>query len=148
MENKILNISFKENIYKNIKELYFLENKEIIYYDNSHMNYIYNIKIGNILYTFYGYFKDDYFNIILDTYSFNLDVTIKNKLTILIKLDWDLIKLNDSENQVWVIDITKNQNFESILLPIRIKMLDNNISLEDYLKISNQRKINITIKLI
>ena len=42
--NNFIHFSFKNNIYKNIKDLYFIPNKDITYYDNSHLNYIYNVK--------------------------------------------------------------------------------------------------------
>lgn len=146
MENNFLKISFKEYIYKNIKDLYFIENKEILYYDGSHMNYIYKIKIDDIFYTFYGFYKEKYFTIIFNSYDSKLDITIKNKLTLLLNLDWNL--KNISDKSIWIINIKNNYNKECSLLPISNKMIENNISIEDFIKISNVKKIKFTIKLV
>jgi hypothetical protein len=147
MEYNILKISFKENFYKNIKDLYFSENKDILYYDNSHMNYIYKVTIDNILYTFYGFYKENYFNIIFDSYDVNLDITIKNKFTLLINLNWKLNKINE-DISIWTINFSNKFYGESIILPIRNKMFDNNLSIDDYIKIYSLKKIKVTIKTV
>jgi len=147
MEYNILKISFKENFYKNIKDLYFSENKDILYYDNSHMNYIYKVTIDNILYTFYGFYKENYFNIIFDSYDVNLDITIKNKFTLLINLNWKLNKINE-DISIWTINFSNKFYGESIILPIRNKMFDNNLSIHDYIKIYSLKKIKVTIKTV
>lgn len=147
MEYNILKISFKENFYKNIKDLYFSENKDILYYDNSHMNYIYKVTIDNILYTFYGFYKEKYFNIIFDSYDEKLDITIKNKFTLLINLNWKLNKIN-GDISIWTINFSNKYYGDSIILPIRNKMFDNNLSIHDYIKIYNLKKIKVIIKTV
>ena len=147
MEYNFLKISFKENFYKNIKNLYFRENKDILYYDNSHMTYIYKVTIDNILYTFYGFYKENYFNIIFDSYDEKLDVTVKNKFTLLINLDWKLNK-TEEDISIWTINFSNKYYGESIILPIRNKMFDNNISIHDYIKIYNLKKIKVNIKIV
>jgi len=147
MEYNILKISFKENFYKNIKDLYFSENKDILYYDNSHMNYIYKVTIDNILYTFYGFYKENFFNIIFDSYDEKLDITIKNKFTLLINLNWKLNKINE-DISIWTINFSNKFYGESIILPIRNKMFDDNLSIHDYIKIYSLKKIKVIIKTV
>jgi hypothetical protein len=149
MENNFLKISFKESFFKNIKDLYFIENKDILYYDNSHMNYIYTLKIRNIIYTFYGFFKDEYFNIVFNSYNTNLDVFIKNKLTLIVKLNWSLVKYNNNDFSIWIIENSEKnilKEKDCLILPIRNIMLENNLSIDDYLNITNYDKIKIKLK--
>ena len=47
---------------------------DIIYYDNSHLNYIYKEKLNGIEYTFYGFFKDNFFVIVLDSFNESLEI--------------------------------------------------------------------------
>jgi len=144
MEYNFLKISFRENFYNGIRDLYFSENKDILYYDNSHMNYIYKLTIDNILYTFYGFYRENYFNIIFDSYDSILDITIKNKFTLLINLDWKLSKYNNTS--IWVVNNVNNITKQCIILPITNKMINNNINIEDYIKIYNLKRITVNIK--
>jgi hypothetical protein len=144
MENNIIKITFKENIYKNINKLFFEENKDILYYDNSHMNYIYKTTIEEFEYTFYGFYKETYFNIIFDIYNKNFKTTIKNKLTILIDFNWTLKKYNN-DISVWVIN-TSDIDKECLILPIRNKISNSNIDIEDFIKISKLKKLRVKVK--
>lgn len=146
-ELEIIKISFNKPFYKKINNIFFLPNRNIIYYDNSHLNYIYTELIDDIEYTFYGFFKDDYFVIIFDSYK--LDTNINHKQVILIKLDWVLKKY--PEKSIWILDKSKlkNLNYESIILPLRNSFFDKeNISIENYIKIINYKKIKIKINIV
>jgi len=147
-ELDIIKISFKNPIYKNFTHLYFIPDKNTVYYDNSHLNYIYTENIENITYHFYGFFKNNFFTIIFDSYDKLLNINIKNKLIILIKLDW-IIKRYNENSLIWVIDKSKLKNlkYDAIILPIRNKLM-NEINIEDYIKIFNYKKIKVTINSI
>ena len=143
-DNKIIKISFKKNIVPNCNELYFVPNNDIIYYDNNHLNYIYKFKNNYLEYTFYGFFKDNYFTIIFNTYNEKLDINIENKYIYLIKLKWILKKIN-IDLSIWVLDIHKINNFnvfkiDCLILTTRKKLFLDNISINDLLKISNTNK--------
>jgi hypothetical protein len=145
-KDNIIKISFKVPFYKNFYDLYFTPNTDIIYYDNSHLNYIYKEKINEIQYIFYGFFKDNYFVIILDSYNEELQVNVENKQIALINLDWVLKKISE-EKSVWIIDNSKidNLNTTAYLLNIRKKILSN-IDINDHIKLVEYSIININIK--
>lgn len=147
-DNTIIKINFYKPFYKNLfKYLYFTPNKDVIYYDNSHVNYIYNITIDNIIYTFYGFFKDNFFAIIFDSFDSNLQINIENKYLFLIKLDWQLLEIEDNK-KLWVLEYSKLNNLKSdiFILNVRINYLKNQyINMIEYMKISEyeQKKINV-----
>lgn len=142
-----LKISFIKPFFKDFYELYFSVNLDIIYYDNSHLNYIYKEEKNNIEYTFYGFFKDNYFVIICDSYCTKLNTNIEYKNVILIKLDW-IIKKIDEDKSLWKIN---NLNFKkynnAIIVNIRRDFFTlKSIIIDDYLKINFYDTIKINIK--
>jgi hypothetical protein len=143
-DKNIIEIHFDKNIIKNINILYFKENKEIIYYNNNHLNYIYKTKKNDIEYTFYGFFKNDYFTIILDSYSIKLDTNIQSKFVYLINLNWVLKEIND-DLKLWILDGSKINNLymECLIAPFRKKIFSHDI--EDLLNITEYNKTNINI---
>jgi hypothetical protein len=143
---------------KNINNNVFNENIEKNNYDEE-----------EIKYTFYGFFKDDFFVIIFDSYNINLDINIKHKEVILIKLKWVLnsisnISLNEydsnnlnnyfhnvnEEKTLWEIDKSVNyNNINSIILNIRNKIIDNNnIKIDDFIKLYDYKNIYLNINFI
>ena len=148
-DNNIIKIFFKDNIIKKFNILEFIPNSNIIYYNNSHLNYIYKHKINNIEYIFYGFFKDEYFVIIYDTYNEELETNIQNKYVYLIKLDWILKKIN-AELTLWVLDNIKinNKNKDLYVLTCRKKLFSENVSIQDLLKINNYDTHKVKIKII
>jgi len=145
-----IKISFKTPIFKNFKEIYFTPNFDIIYYDNSHLNYIYKETKDNLEYIFYGFFKDNYFTIICNSYDKNLEVDIENKNVILIKLKWITRKMFDNK-LIYIIDETQIDNLktECYILPIRNKFYSIQTSnLDDYMSICEYNTININIKVV
>lgn len=164
-----LKIFFEKPFFKNFDQLDFIENENIIYYDNSHMNYIYKEKIENIDYTFYGFFKDSFFVIICDSTmcgrreshvtlldteddsqrspsdsNSNLNINYHTKYVVLIKFEWILKKIDDDKS-LWIIDNTKKEyTLDSMILPFRNKIFsDQNINIEDYIKMINFKIIKI-----
>ena len=149
-DEDIIKIEFKKNIFKDIKELYFIPNKKTIYYDNSHLNYIYEENINNINYTCHGFFKDNYFIIIIDSYNNDIDVNIAHKKVILIKLNWT-IDINYNEKKLLILDKSsiKKLNTFALILPIRNKLfINNNIIIDDYIKLYECNKIKIKISMV
>lgn len=147
-EQDLIEISFNQPFDKNFKKLYFSPNKDILYYDNSHLNYIYEIEIENIKYTFYGFFKNNFFVIIYNSYHKELNISIENKNIILIKLDWILQKYNDNNESIYVIDKLKFNDtpYYAIIIPYRNKFFkENNINIEDYLKIIDFKTIKVEL---
>lgn len=142
-----LKISFIKPFFKNFNELYFLVNLDIIYYDNSHLNYIYKEEKDDIEYTFYGFFKDNYFVIICDSYCKKLNTTIEYKNVILIKLDWIIKKINQDKS-LWEINILNlNKYNNAIILNIRRNFfIEKSITIDDYLKINFYDIVKIKIK--
>lgn len=150
LNNDIINITFNKPFYKNYTKLYFLPNKDNIYYDNSHVNYIYKIEEKNVIITFYGFFKDSFFVIIFDLYNKELNTKIEYKDILFMKVDWILKKISETKS-LWIIDTNKfiNHSFNANILPIRNKIFsDQNIGLDDYIKIYNYVIYNITIKIV
>lgn len=145
--NQIIKIYFKKPFYKNINELFFSNNQNIIYYDNSHINYIYKNTENNIEYTFYGFFKDTFFVIIFDIFDKNTNIMIQNKNVLVIKIDWILKKISENIS-IWSIDNKLFKNYQShcYILPLRNKIFnENNVSLEDYMKLVDYKRIEIII---
>ncbi len=141
---------FKKPFYKNFTKLLFKSNEDIVYYDNSHKNYIYKQTINeygnNIDYTFYGFFKDEFFVIIFDSFNCNLNINIEHKFIILIKLKWILNKISDSKS-LWELDTCQiYKNKEVFILNIRKKILNEKyINIDDCIKIYEYNNILINI---
>ncbi len=147
LTNKIIKIQFKKSIYKNIDTLFLAPNTSLIYYDNSHLNYIYKYVENDICYTFNGFFKDNYFIITLDIFNKNINLTLNNKNIIVIKLEWVLKKVSDNQS-LWIINDQQFVNYksDSILLPISYELIsNNNINLDDYLKVTDTTRKEIVI---
>lgn len=145
-----IKITFNRLFYNHFKELYFLIDNNFIYYDNSHLNYIYEEKIENIKYTFYGFYKDNFFVIIMNSYNIDLDINIEHKFIILLELDW-IIKKYSEDKSIWCIDKSKINNLKinGILLPSRNKFLNyRHLNLDDYIKITEYENIKINISII
>lgn len=142
-----LKIIFEEPFYKDINEIYFNENNDLLYYDNSHMNYIGSYKNNNnIEYTFYGFYKDDFFVIIFNEYNETLDVDIESKYILLIKLEW-IIKNISLEKSLWVLNTNiNNYNTECYLLLNRHRLINGSeINYNDYLRLNNYKILKISI---
>jgi hypothetical protein len=142
-----LKISFDNPIYKNIDTLYFSENYNHIYYDNTHMNYIYVYKedSSNLEYTFYGFYKDDYFVIIFDSYDNILSINIQTKYVILLKLNWIQKEIKNIILNIIDYDI-KNYKIDSIILNTRKKIFGNyNVTIDELLQISKYKKYKTVI---
>jgi len=149
-DEDIIKIDFKKKIFKGFTQLYFIPNKQTIYYDNTHLNYIYEENINNINYTFHGFFKDNYFVIIIDSYNNDIDINIEHKEVILIKLDW-IIDINYNEKKLLILDksFIKKLNTSALILPIRNKLfLNNNIIIDDYIKLYEYNKLKIKISIV
>jgi hypothetical protein len=150
LNNKIIKIYFKKYIYKNIDTIFLTPNKNLVYYDNSHLNYIYKYSENNIEYTFNGFFKDNYFVITFDSFNKDINLNISNKNIIIIKLEWILKKVSENQS-LWIINDKQFINYrcDSLILPINNKLFsDQNINLEDYLKISDNTKKEIIINCV
>ena len=146
----MISISFKKSFFKNFKDLYFVPYEKDIYYDKNHMNYIYEEVIDNIQYIFYGFFKDGYFAIILNSFDKDLDITVENKNVIIIKLDWILQRVND-EKSIWIIDESKLTNLKSnaLLFPYRNNFFKfNMIELNDYIKVIDYEVEKVVINIV
>jgi hypothetical protein len=147
-ENKILKISFNKPIFKNIKTLYLKPELRIPYYDNSHLNYIYIEKIENINYIFYGFFKDDYFVIICDSYNTDLDINIKDKNIILLNLNWSLKKIDENKS-IWTIDINNILKIDGYKLNIRKKSNKHlTANLKDFIRLCEYEVLKIYIEYV
>ena len=145
-----IQIKFKKKFFKDFKEIYLYPNKDIIYYDNSHLNYIYTEEIDNIKYTFYAFYKDEFLVIILNSYDIELNTTIEHKFIILLKLVWNVKKMDDNKS-IYVIDKNKLINYktDAIILPIRNKFFEeSNISIENQIRIIDFKKINVNINIV
>jgi hypothetical protein len=149
IENKIIKINLKENIIKNLNDLYFVPYHNNIYYNDNHLNYIYRFKNENIEYVFYGFFKNDYFVIILDIYNEQLDVIIESKKVYLIKLEWELKQINDDVS-LWILNYSKLNNIKTdcLILSCRKKLFSENYDINDILKISDYHVLKIKIKIV
>ena len=139
-------ITFNIPIYKNINTLYFIENNNNVYYDGSHLNYIYTHKIDNIDYIFNGFFKDDFFIIIFDSFDNTLSINIEMKYVIILKLKWTIKEIKMQNIYVVDTDNMKNHKTDSYLLKKRKKI--NNLLLytvDDYLRLNDYKVISSTI---
>jgi hypothetical protein len=149
-DNNFIKISFKKPFFEDFDEIYFVPNMDITYYDNSHVNYIYTETKDNIIYTFHGFFKDNFFIIIYDSYNQKLNTTLQNKNVLIIKINWIEKKYSEYKN-MWIIDIPKFNDLktECFILPIRQKIFNtDSISIDDYLRMYNYSIFNIIIKYV
>jgi hypothetical protein len=143
-KNNIIKISSKKTFINNFKELYFKPDLNIKYNDKSYLNYIYEEKINNIKYTFNGFFKDNYFCIIYNSYDENLDTIIYNKEIIIMNLEW-VLKKTGEDISLWVIN-NESKSIESNIMMIRNKLMNNsNINIEDSFKIFDTKTIYLDI---
>ena len=145
-DNKIIKIEFKKDIIKNFNELYFSPNSNMIYYNNNHLNYTYNFKNNDMEYNFYGFFKDGFFTIIYNIFNHKLNTNIENKFVYLIKLNWVLKKIND-DLTLFILDHKKLNNLKTdcLILSCRKKLFLENININDLLKITNYKIINVNV---
>jgi hypothetical protein len=131
-------ITFSKPIYKNINILYFIENNNNIYYDGSHMNYIYIHKIDNIDYTFHGFYKDDFFIIIFDSFDNNLSINIEMKYVIILKLEWILKEIKMQNINVVNTENMINYKIDTYLLKNRKNINKSSLlTIEDYLRLND-----------
>jgi hypothetical protein len=145
--NNFIYLLFRKNIIGEFNEIYFKINENIIYYDNSHVNYIAIEEKNNIVYTFYGFFKDNLFLIAIDSYDENLKTNIAHKDIFIINIEWTLKKIEENKS-VWVIDIPnwKKLNLEFYALPIRKNIFTmSSLTIDDYLQIYNVKIDNVQI---
>ncbi len=152
-----LKIRFDTPIYKNIDEIYFVEDNNKVYYDSCNMNYISSVKTNsqsqcdnhnhnqNIEIKFYGFYKDDFFVIIIDSFDNDLLVNIECKEVILIKLEWKKMYFGNRDIHINVVKNTKNDKREAYLLNIRNKLFKNNIDINSLLLLNDYKIINATI---
>lgn len=150
---------FKKPFYKNFSKLFFKLNENSIYYDNSHTNYIYKETINengsDVNYIFYGFFKDNFFVIIFDSFNCKLNINIEHKFIILIKLKWVLNKISNTKytdcdndtKSLWELDTSEiYKNKEAFILNIRKKILNEKyINIDDCIKIYEYNNILINI---
>lgn len=141
-----IKIYLKNNLYKNINEIYLSPNLDIPCYHNSHLNYIYKETKDNIEYTFNGFFKDDFFMIICDMYHKNIDINICHKNIMIIKLEWVLKKIDENKS-IWVLVEPLNLNVDCFILPIRNNLFKiKSLNIQEYLDICNYDVYKINIK--
>jgi hypothetical protein len=145
--NNFIYFLFRKNIIAEFNEIYFKINENIIYYDNSHINYICTEEKDNMVYTFHGFFKNNLFLIVIDTYDEKLKINIEHKDIYIISVEKTLKKIDENKS-VWVIDIPnwKKINLEFYILPIRKYIFTNiGLNIEDYLRLYNIKIDNVQI---
>lgn len=139
--NSIFYLSFKKKIFKHFNKIFFVEDETITYFNYSHKNYIYIEKIGNLRYSFHGFYKDDYFVIVIDSYDEELNINIEHKEVIIFKVPWVLKKVNEEESEkdgninnkfIWSIDGDLDKKYGIILSSD--KSIKNNEIEYDFLK--------------
>lgn len=156
---------FNKPFYKNFSKLFFRPNNDNIYYDNSHKNYIYKETVNengsDVNYVFYGFFKDNFFVIIFDSFNCKLNINVEHKFIILIKLKWILNKVSDSNRNssntddtysksLWELDTSEiYKNKEAFILNIRKKILNEKyINIDDCIKIYEYNNVLININYV
>ena len=132
-------ILFFEKILNKFKKIKFTINKDI-YNDNyCHANYVSHKIVDDIKYTFNGFFKDNYFVIMIDSKDEKLDINIEHKEVIIIEADWVLKDVSEN-NYLWILNIegTLYSKKKCYILPIRKSFFTNiGINISDYLNINN-----------
>jgi hypothetical protein len=138
--NHQLKIKFEKKLHflPNCHTLYFKPNFKITHYNNSHLNYIYVYQTDKIDYTFYGFFKNDTFCIIYNSYNKKIDVSIEHKGLFVIKINWILQPIH-STLDIWIVDtqLFHNLTVECYILPLGKKIFSENIHIDNLLKIYN-----------
>ena len=103
---------------------------------------------SNLTYTFYGFFKDNYFVIVINSFDNQLQINIEHKEVVIMKINW--IEKNISEDKsIWILDIPswKKESLDYFLLDNRNKIFDNScIDIDNYLKINNYKIGSVKIK--
>ena len=146
LEENNINLYFENPIINNLKNLKLKIKNNINYKNKSYLNYYHEIKTDDLIISFNGLYKDEYFIILIDYINIKLNTSVYDKNIIIIKLDWKLTKIN--ENLVlWEINILDNKKYKYFYLPLR-KFLENNndISITDMLAIHRCINYNLRIK--
>lgn len=146
LDDNNINLYFENPIINNLKHINLKINNKINYKNKSFLNYYHEIKNDNLIISFTGIYKDEYFIILIDYIDKKLNTTVYDKNIILMKLDWKLIKINNNLF-LWEIDILDNKKYKYFYLPLR-KFLENNndISINDILMINRSINHNLKIK--
>ena len=134
-------IIFFEKILDKFKKISFIINKDIDIDNYCHVNYISHKIVDNIKYTFNGFFKDNYFVIMIDSRDEKLDINIEHKEVIIVEVDWVLKNVNEN-NYLWILNIegTICSRKKSYILPIRKSFFTNfGVNIGDYLKINDAK---------
>jgi len=142
-----IDLCFYDSIFKNIRRLNFNIDKSIIYQNMSYIQYIYQINKNNIIYTFHGFYRDGYLIIIVDSYDQMTEMNLEHKEVVIVKLNWKLVLDENKDEYYHISDIQRKRSKYTILNIRRDKLLsEKNITIDDYLSIS-QYKVNfVTIK--
>ena len=156
--DSIFYLSFKKKIFKYFNKIFFVEDKNITYFNHSHKNYIYTEKIANLIYTFHGFYKDDHFVIVIDSYDEELDINIEHKEVIIFKVHADgdceklqwILKEEENNKYIWTIDGELEKKYETsyFILPIRSKLLNSCIlDIEDFKNVTkyDEQKLSFSI---
>lgn len=146
LKSSYIHFEFEKPILNKLKNVSFSINKNIKYTNNSFFNYYHEIKQDNITISFNGFYKDEYFLIFIDIIDNHLNNSVYHKDVIIIKLDWNLNKLND-ELSVNEINIIEKKKYKYFKLPIRQFLENNNdISIDDILSINRCIHYDVKIK--
>ena len=141
----IIHLKFENPLLNNIKELYLKPNKNIHYTNQSYLNYYTEVYNSNIILRFNGFYKDQYFIVLIDLIDKKQNNITHNNHILIMKVDWSFIKLNN-EIHLYQINIIKNKKYKYFYLPLR-KFLENNndLSIEDILLIHECIHYNLKI---
>ena len=133
--SSIIHLKFENPLLNNIKELYLKPNKNIYYTNQSYLNYYTEVYNSNIILRFNGFYKDQYFIVLIDLIDKKQNNITHNNHILIMKVDWSFIKVNN-EIYLYQINIIKNKKYKYFYLPLR-KFLENNndLSIEDILLI-------------
>ena len=88
------------------------------------------------MYTFYGFYRDGYFVIIIDSYDEFTKVSLKHKEVAILKLNWKLVLDNNMNDYYHISDIQNKRSKYTILNIQRDKLFDKNITIDDYLSVT------------
>lgn len=146
LDDSNINLYFENPIVNNLKHIQLKINNKLNYKNKSYLNYYHEIKNDNLIISFTGLYKDEYFIILIDYIDNKLNTSVYDKNIIIIKLDWKLIKINKNLF-LWEIDILDNKKYKYFYLPLR-KFLEknNDISINDILMINRSINYNLKIK--
>lgn len=139
-----IHFHFDKPLIENIKDIYFKYELNNNLLNKSFVNYYDEKKINNKKYIFRGCYKEEYFIILIDSIDLSLNNIIYHKNVIIIKLKWELIKIQD-DLCVNIIFIKNNQKYEYLISPFRNLLNKNNdIPIEDLIQ-SNKKEIGSLI---